>query len=272
MKKIYLSVDIEGIWGNADSSYTIKGTSEYEQYRKNMIDETNLVIKCLFENGVEEIVVNDGHGGMDNLIPMLLDERVSVIVSKGSYKEYGMMEGIDDTFDGCGFIGYHCKSNTINGNMAHTVSGAMIEQILINNKAVSEAEMNMYLASEYQVPLLFVSGDNLLKQQLEADLGDIEVIVTKKSINNLTVLNSSKQELVKNYQDGITRAIKNPGLISTGPCTLDLVFHYEKNASFVARMPTVQRIDAKTVRLIATNYNELYKQARFAIKICNAYL
>ena len=37
-----------------------------------MINEINLVISALFENGVEEIIVNDGHGNMDNLLPSRL--------------------------------------------------------------------------------------------------------------------------------------------------------------------------------------------------------
>ena len=72
MKKIYISADIEGIWGNSNPAYTMRGGAEYEEYRTNMINEVNLVISALFENGVEEIIVNDGHGNMDNLFAISL--------------------------------------------------------------------------------------------------------------------------------------------------------------------------------------------------------
>lgn len=271
MKKVYLSVDIEGIWGNANPRYTTRQTDEYEQYRKNMIDETNLAIQCLFNQGVEEIVVNDGHGGMDNLISYALDKRVSFISSQGSYKELGMMEGMDDTFDGCAFIGYHCKSGTVDGNMAHTVSGGLVDKILIDGQEVSETQMNFQLASYYNVPLLFVAGDDKLHQQLLADIGDVCFIETKKSMNYMTVLNCSKEELKKRYSQTIEKALKIGGIKEEPGKVMDIVFHFEKNASFVTRMPTVQRIDNKTIRLTAENYEELYKLSRFVIKICNAF-
>lgn len=48
MKKIYISADIEGIWGNANPAYTMAGSELYEEYRLNMINEVNLVIDLLF--------------------------------------------------------------------------------------------------------------------------------------------------------------------------------------------------------------------------------
>lgn len=51
MKRYYLSADIEGIWGNSDSAYTVRSGAEYEQYRQNMIMEVNLAVSALFANG-----------------------------------------------------------------------------------------------------------------------------------------------------------------------------------------------------------------------------
>ena len=152
MKKIYISADIEGIWGNSNPAYTMRGGAEYEEYRTNMINEVNLVISALFENGVEEIIVNDGHGNMDNLLPSRLDPRVSFVSSNGAYKPYGMMEGFDDSYDGVCFIGYHCRSNTA-GIMAHTNWGAMIRNIKVDGIEMGEAGINARLAWEYGVPV-----------------------------------------------------------------------------------------------------------------------
>ena len=69
MKKIYISADIEGIWGNSNPANTAKNGYLYSEYCTNMMNEVNLVIDLLFQNGVEEVVVNDGHGNMDNLLP-----------------------------------------------------------------------------------------------------------------------------------------------------------------------------------------------------------
>ena len=52
MKNIYISADIEGIWGNVNGAYTMPGVPEYEQYRRRMIDEVNIAAKALFKHGV----------------------------------------------------------------------------------------------------------------------------------------------------------------------------------------------------------------------------
>ena len=62
-----------------------------------------------------------------------------------------------------------------------------------------------------------------------------------------------------------------PGYIEEPVNTLDIVFLNERNADFVSRIPTVERINNKTVRLTASNYEELYKLARFVIKVSNAF-
>lgn len=84
MKKLYISADIEGIWGNGAFAHTAKNGTEYEEYRTNMISEVNLLIDKLFTAGAEEVVVNDGHGNMDNLSASRLDPRACMVVSNGA--------------------------------------------------------------------------------------------------------------------------------------------------------------------------------------------
>ena len=169
MERIYISVDIEGIWGNADSAHTMKEGAAYEQYREHMIWEVNTAIDAWFANGAKQVVVNDGHGGMDNLIASRMDERAELIIAHGAYKEYGMMEGICSDFDGACFLGYHCRSNTP-GVMAHTIWGSQVRCIHINGEEMGESGINAHLAWYYGVPLLMVSGDSLLKEQLQEEL------------------------------------------------------------------------------------------------------
>lgn len=130
MKKIYISADIEGIWGNSNPANTAKNGYLYSEYCTNMMNEVNLVIDLLFQNGVEEVVVNDSHGNMDNLLPSKLDPRAAFVAANGAYKEFGMMEGLDDSFDGAMFIGYHSRCNSP-GVMAHTIWGTMVRKIVV---------------------------------------------------------------------------------------------------------------------------------------------
>lgn len=272
MKKIYLSADIEGIWGNSNPAYTMRGGAEYEEYRTNMLREVNLAADILFKNGAKEIIVNDAHGNMDNLLPSRLDPRLSFITSNGAYKEYGMMEGLDDSYDGVCFIGYHCRSNTP-GVMAHTNWGTMIRHIKVDGMELGESGINARLAWEYGVPVILVSGDHLLKEQLKEELNtSFAFVETKKAISSQCALCCSWNTLVQRYEQAIADALQLPSIKKqVAAHTMDITFHHERNAAFVSRMESVERIDLCTIRIRKDSYDALYRTMRFIIKICNAY-
>ena len=272
MKKIYISADIEGIWGNSNPAYTSKSGSQYEEYRTNMIREVNLVIDLLFQNGVDEVVVNDGHGNMDNLLPSRLDPRAAFVTSNGAYKEYGMMEALDASFDGVCFIGYHCRSNT-HGIMAHTIWGGMIRSIVVDGKEMGEGGINAKLAQEYGVAVILASGDDLLKDQLEEEVEDpVFYVETKKVINSQSALCCSWDTLEKRYESAIRRAVHGPKKKGEPKShTMEITFHHERNADFAARMDGVTRMDACTVRIQKEDFDTLYRYMRFVIKTCNAF-
>lgn len=255
MKKIYISADIEGIWGNANPAYTMAGSELYEEYRLNMINEVNLVIDLLFKYGAKEVVVNDGHGNMDNLLPSRIDKRVSFVSANGAYKEFGMMEGLDDSFDGVCLIGYHTRSNTP-GIMAHTIWGSMIEHIEVDGKELGETGINAILAHEYGVPIVLISGDDKLHVQYEEDIGyKTNFVETKKAINSQTALCCSWDTLVSQYEKAIQKGMNQESIEKEKTShTMRIRFHYIRNADFVSRMEEVKKVDNCTVEITKESF------------------
>ena len=86
-----------------------------------MAEDVNAAIRGALAGGATEIVVNDSHGSQRNMLPEDLDPSARLI--SHSFKRYGMMEGLDETFDAVLFIGYHAKADTPGGLFAHTGSG-----------------------------------------------------------------------------------------------------------------------------------------------------
>ncbi|MEH7386942.1 M55 family metallopeptidase [Bacillus sp. JJ1521] len=66
--KIYVSVDMEGIAGILLPEQLKKGGLLYEEARKLLTAEVNVVIEGLIEAGAEEIYVKDAHGTGYNFI------------------------------------------------------------------------------------------------------------------------------------------------------------------------------------------------------------
>lgn len=119
------------------------------------------VLACLAGQGfagATRVVVNDAHGSHANLQQDQLDPRATLI--RGSAKPYGMMHGLDSSFQAVVFIGYHGRARTLGGFAAHTGSGTVAD-LRINGTSVGEGGMNTLYAAWYGVPVVFISGDSL---------------------------------------------------------------------------------------------------------------
>jgi len=66
--KVYISVDMEGITGVVSADQTGVGP-DYGMARKWMTDDVNAAILGALDAGATEIVVNDSHGDMRNILP-----------------------------------------------------------------------------------------------------------------------------------------------------------------------------------------------------------
>ena len=108
-RKVYVSVDMEGISGISGMNQLSPGGSEYGRSRKLMAEDANAAIRGAVAAGATEVLVNDSHGGQRNLLPEDLHPAASLI--SHSFKTYGMMEGVDETFAAAIFVGYHAKAD-----------------------------------------------------------------------------------------------------------------------------------------------------------------
>ncbi|SCX91163.1 M55 family metallopeptidase [Alkaliphilus peptidifermentans] len=262
--KIFISVDMEGIWGLSAKGHVSKESNEYSRTRSLMLQETNWAIEALFKNGATEVVVNDSHDSMDNIMIEGLDPRASLIT--GQFKPFSMMEGIDETFDGVMFIGYHSRMGTENGIYNHTYSGKTIEKIIINGKELGEAGINAGVAGYYGVPILVVSGDDKLALQIKEEIGDVEAIVVKKAISRFCAHNIPMNSVKEQYCSIIEKAIKNitqyPVLTYEGEINIEVTYNMEIMAEQATLIPGVIRKNPKTIVISSSDYISLFKLFR----------
>src|SRR5919112_6789583 len=106
--KVLISADMEGTCGVVSwvqvmppevvSGAEASSTVEYELARRRLTREVNAAIEGALIGGAEEVIVNESHDGMRNLIPEDLHPDCRLI--NGSDKEFSMMQGIN--LDGIG--------------------------------------------------------------------------------------------------------------------------------------------------------------------------
>lgn len=183
-RRVYVSVDMEGISGISGSDQLSGGQPEYGRSRRLMAEDANAVVRGAFAGGATEVLVNDSHGSQRNLLPEDLDPRARLI--SHSFKRHGMMEGLDDTFDAVIFVGYHAKAQAPRGLFAHTGSG-VVRDLRINGRSVGEGGMNAALAAWHGVPVVMVTGDDAAIEELKGVVPAIRGVVVKRAINTRAV-------------------------------------------------------------------------------------
>ena len=179
-KKVYISVDMEGISGVVGEDQTSAGQAEYGRSRKLMAEDANAAIRGAFAGGATEVVVNDSHGSQRNLLPEDVDPRARLI--SHSFKRHGMVEGLDETFDAVIFVGYHAKADSPRGLFAHTGSG-VVKDVQVNGKSAGEGGLNTLMAQWYGVPVVMITGDDVAVAQQKEWTPAVRGVVVKRAIN-----------------------------------------------------------------------------------------
>ena len=264
--KIFISVDMEGIGGIGTSEMTRHGGKDYNVGRQLMTDEVNAVVKAIFNNGPSEILVNDSHGDMQNLIHQQLDPRVVYI--QGNKKPFGMVQGLDDSFDAAIFLGYHARAGTPRGFLAHTGSGS-VKGLWLNGIEVGEGGLNAFFAGELNVPVILAAGDDVFTTQF-GELVNCELVATKTA-ETAQVARLKHGELVQRELFAATeralkklkkiKPLKNKNLIQ-----IKLKFSSTIQAEVLQAIPGMDRVDGYTVGYTAKNMQEAYSLIRLMYK------
>jgi D-amino peptidase len=203
-KKVYISVDMEGISGVVGDDQTSAGQPEYGRSRKLMAEDANAAIRGAFDGGATEVVVNDSHGSQRNLLPEDLDPRARLI--SHSFKRHGMVEGLDETFDAVIFVGYHAKADSPRGLFAHTGSG-VVKDVQVNGRSAGEGGLNTLMAHWYGVPVVMITGDDVAIEQQKEWTPSVRGVVVKRAINMRAVEARPLAEARREIQAAATEAV-----------------------------------------------------------------
>jgi D-amino peptidase len=208
-KKVYISVDMEGISGVVGDDQTSAGQPEYGRSRKLMAEDANAAIRGAFAGGATEVVVNDSHGSQRNLLPEDLDPRARLI--SHSFKRHGMVEGLDDSFDAVIFVGYHAKADSPRGLFAHTGSG-VVKDVQVNGRSAGEGGLNTLVAHWYGVPVVMITGDDVAIEQQKGWTPNVRGVVVKRAINMRAVearpLAEARKEIEAGARESVAAAKK----------------------------------------------------------------
>lgn len=261
---------MEGITGLVSSDQVGRTGSDYQMARRWMTEEANAAVQGALDAGATEVVVNDSHGDMRNLI--LADLHPAATLITGSPKPLSMMQGIDASFDAVVFVGYHPKEGTVDGVLDHTISGGTVSSVKVNGVEMPELGLNALIAGYYNVPVVFISGDKAVCEQAKETLGERVVTVTvKEGIGKRAArtmpLKKAQETIRQQVKMAIEKRREMKVYTMSSPYRFELSYFRSSQAEMPANIPGVRRVSAKTIQFESKDFIEGFKFLRALIAL-----
>lgn len=259
--RVYISMDAEGISGIYKLEQVMPGHTEYEYARKLMAGDVNAAVVGACDAGAESVFVCDAHNGGDNLHITDLDERV--ILCSGMDRPLTMAEGCDLGYDAALLIGYHARKGS-KGVISHSYAYGSMVEIRINGKISSEYELIGYRIGCEGVPVVFLSGDDIVTADARENVPGIHTVETKRCISNGSAACLHPNVTARAIREEVKNALlhmKQEGIEPMrleGSVTIDVRYTAEAQAWKAMQAPNTQRLDETTVRYAAETYQEAY--------------
>jgi D-amino peptidase len=260
----FISVDMEGIGGVGSPAMTSSGGKDYATARRLMTAEVNAVVDAILARGPARIVVNDSHGDHQNVLHTELDPRVVHI--QGSIKPLGMVQGLDASFDGVIFLGYHAKAGDPDGFLAHTGTGS-VKGLWLNGIEVGEGGMNAAFAGMHGVPVILAAGDSAFTAEIAQQTG-AETVTTKTAETPSSARLLHPEVVRRELRAAVGRALDRLGegsfpVFDVGDAVqIRMRFTSPTHVDILQSIPGTSKADGYTVVYDARDTDEAYRLIR----------
>ncbi|MBE5783616.1 MAG: peptidase M55 [Clostridiales bacterium] len=206
MKKYYVAVDLEGLaCVVGERGEGLGNGAQYAFAAKEGVKEANACAQALFDMGADEVVIWDNHGSGLNMDYDQLDSRCKIAMGSGFNARF---PGMDESYAGILFIGYHAKEATRNAVLAHTYSSKVFQGYTLNGKNVGEMEIDAAFAAEWGVKVLFAASDAAGIAQAKESFPWAETVETKQGYGWNGAVSLHPKEAQRQIYEAVKRAVE----------------------------------------------------------------
>lgn len=250
--RVLISADMEGATGVTWPADVEPGTEQWQRCRRMFTSDVNAAVAGFFNAGADEVLVNEAHSTMRNLLLEELDRRAVMLT--GRHKELSMVEGIQNpAVEAVVFLGYHAAAGA-EGVLAHTYLANSITSVRINDELGSEGRLNSYVAAEYGVPVVLVTGDDRTCADAATYAPKAVTVAVKDCVSRYAAICKPPEETAAAITAAAEQAAKLAGRRPSGAAdtapdgyTMEIEVDAAQLAQAAAIVPTVRRTGDRTV-------------------------
>jgi D-amino peptidase len=241
--KILISADMEGATGVTWPADVLPGTPQWERCRALFTSDVDAAVRGFFDGGADEVLINEAHWTMRNLLLEQLDERAEMLT--GRHKALSMVEGVQHgDVDGIAFVGYHAGAG-MEGVLAHTYLANQITGVWLNDVRASEGLLNARVVAEYGVPVVLVTGDDVACEDALGYAPEARKVAVKDHVSRYAAVCRTPARTAADIRaaakDATALAVRHEP-VSGGPFTVAVEFDAEHLADAATVVPGVERI------------------------------
>lgn len=270
--KILVIYDMEGV--SCVTHYEmlwVERPDEYAKGRECLTSDVNAAVRGLAAGGAGSIWIQDGHGSGNSNEPDLLVEKLDNH-ARFDFRDHDFdpyNTGIDASVDAIVCIDMHARANS-DGFMAHTVTDRISYRI--NGVEFTETHIVALSAARFGIPVIMVSGDQVLRAQLKPDFPELEYAQVKTAKTRALAEPLPPDVVTKNLEQAGKRAMEKFNAAAFRPYYLpppydfQLGFQNWQQAAGAASAPGVLKDGDLGVRYRAATFIEGYTLSLDALR------
>lgn len=259
--RVFIGTDVEGCAGVVGFDTQSRGhATYYEETKRTATAEVNSAVDALVDQGISDVLVNDGHGpgglSWEHLHP------AATLLHGRPPAPRLVRDPIIRKYDVCMMIGQHALAGTMDGNLNHTQS-LQVDYYRLNGRPIGEIAQFALYQGALGLPMIFLSGDEAACREAEDLIPGITTAAVKRGLSRQSAISLSQQEAHRRIREGVAQAIAKqrenplPPFTLPGPYELEVRFFHTENADALMRRPDVERVDSQTIRLRSDDIRDI---------------
>ena len=261
MRSVYMMTDLEGVAGVVSfSQQSFPGGRYYDHAKRLLTAEVNAAVEGLLEAGVQDILVDDGHGAGGIWYE---DMHEAARLLHGTSRPLQRTDQVARDCDACVMIGQHAMAGVAESNQNHTQDSRSIDYYKLNGHAIGEIAQFALAQGARDQPVVFVSGEQAACEEAEQLIPGITTVGVKQGLGRGAAVSLSAAEARRRIREGIQRAIarhQRTPIAPTkweGPYVLEKRFFTTDAADADAEQAGAERVDGQTVRFRADDVHDV---------------